>query len=285
LTELVWQLRQNYIDTIPELVDSISKVGLLQPIVVRMNNEKGHFEVVSGCRRCRRYKACKILRWKKVACVVIEASDKEVFEISLIENIQRSSLKPLEEAQAFKKYVLESGWGGISELASKIGRSHSYIIKHIMLLDLPHDVIDFINNQQLNLSNAQKLFPIKENSKQSELATIIVNKQLGSKDVRYIVKDIKNQMDYFETSNMKYSRSHNKYTRRIERSLSKSILILRIAMSRIGEIIDEYEDNWLIHECLMEEKNILHDEIDMLLKRKKKLIKMISSRNRVRLTS
>lgn len=233
------QLRQNYIHTITELVDSIRKVGLLQPIVIRVNDE-GHFEVVSGCRR---YTACKTLGWKKITCNIIEANDKEAFETSLIENIQRSSLNPLEEAQAFKKYVWESGWGGISELASIIGRSHSYIIKHIMLLDLPPDVVDFINKQKLEISSAQELFPIKDSSKQSELAEVIVNKQLSSKDVRHIVKDIKNQSD-FATSNIEYDH-HNKYkqdTRKIERSLNKSILILRIAMSRIGEIIDEYED-------------------------------------------
>jgi ParB family transcriptional regulator, chromosome partitioning protein len=268
------QLRDNYIHTITELVDSIRKVGLLQPIVIRVNDE-GNFEVVSGCRR---YTACKTLGWKKITCVIIEANDKEAFETSLIENIQRSSLNPLEEAQAFKKYVWESGWGGISELASIIGRSHSYIIKHIMLLDLPPDVVDFINKQKLEISSAQELFPIKDSSKQSELAEIIVNKQLSSKDVRHIVKDIKNQPD-FATSNVEYDH-HDRYkqdTRKIERSLNKSILILRIAMSRIGEIIDEYEDNWFVHESLLEEKNVIHNQIDILLKKKKRLIKIMSS--------
>jgi ParB family chromosome partitioning protein len=276
------QLRQNYIHTITELVDSIRKVGLLQPIVIRVNDE-GHFEVVSGCRR---YTACKTLGWKKITCNIIEANDKEAFETSLIENIQRSSLNPLEEAQAFKKYVWESGWGGISELASIIGRSHSYIIKHIMLLDLPPDVVDFINKQKLEISSAQELFPIKDSSKQSELAEVIVNKQLSSKDVRHIVKDIKNQSD-FATSNIEYDH-HNKYkqdTRKIERSLNKSILILRIAMSRIGEIIDEYEDNWFVHESLIEEKNAIHNQIDILLKKKKRLIKIMSSNNRFHLTN
>jgi ParB family transcriptional regulator, chromosome partitioning protein len=276
------QLRQNYIRTITELVDSIRKVGLLQPIVIRVNDE-GHFEVVSGCRR---YTACKTLGWKKITCNIIEANDKEAFETSLIENIQRSSLNPLEEAQAFKKYVWESGWGGISELASIIGRSHSYIIKHIMLLDLPADVVDFINKQKLEISSAQELFPIKDSSKQSELAEVIVNKQLSSKDVRHIVKDIKNQSD-FATSNIEYDH-HNKYkqdTRKIERSLNKSILILRIAMSRIGEIIDEYEDNWFVHESLIEEKNSIHNQIDILLKKKKRLIKIMSSNNRFHLTN
>lgn len=261
------QLRQSNVEHLTELIDSIRKVGLLQPVVVRVTHD-GNFQVVSGCRR---YSACKALRWRTIPCVVIDTGDKEAFEISLIENLQRASLEPLEKAQAFKKYVLESGWGGISELATKIGRSHSYVIKHIMLLKLPQDIIDFVNTQQLDSSAAQELFPIKDKSKQSEIATLVVNKQLSSKDVRRIVQDI----HQLNTTNVgRDQQGSPRDTRRIERPLNKSILILRIAMARIVQLVDESEDNWLVHECMMEEKNVLHNEIDAMLKRKKRLLKM-----------
>jgi ParB family chromosome partitioning protein len=133
---------------------------------------------------CRRYTACKALRWKKIPRIVIEANDREAFEISLIENMHRSSLEPIEEANAFKKYVLDLGWGGISELASKLGRSHTYIIRRIMLLDL----IDFINNRQLTPSAAEELFPIRDESKRSELAKLIVDRQLSPKEARKVVR-------------------------------------------------------------------------------------------------
>jgi ParB family transcriptional regulator, chromosome partitioning protein len=262
--KLMYKLRRDFVHTIPELTDSIRKVGLIQPIVVRMNKE-GDFEIVSGCRR---FTACKALG-------------------SLIENIQRYSLEPLEEARAFRNYVLETGWGGISELASKIGRSHSYIVKHIMLLELPRDVLALITSQELNASTAQELFPIKNYSKQSEVANLIVNNKLSSKDTRRVVNEVKRQPE-LGTSNMKYehrARYRNEEIGRIERSLSKSILVLRIAMSRIGEIIDEYEDNWLVYESLMEEKNALHSQIDLALKRKKKLVKIMSRKNRLRVAN
>ena len=67
-------------------------------------------------------------------------------------------------------------------------------------------------------------------------------------------------------------------TRRIERPMNKSILILIIAMARIGQLIEESEDNWLVHECMVEEKNVLHNQIDAMLKRKKRLLKMILGR-------
>ena len=283
---LVNQLRKDSNYYITELIDSIRKVGLLHPIVVRVNGNNEHFQLVCGCRR---YTACKALRWKKIPCIVIEANDREAFEISLIENMHRSSLEPIEEANAFKKYVLDLGWGGISELASKLGRSHSYIIKRIMLLDLPQDIIAFINNRQLTPSAAEELFPIRDESKRSELAKLIVDRHLSSKEARKIVRSTKNQSGNYYCSQIPdsnydygyHTQHHNGYhdeVRAIDRSLRKSILALRIAMSRIVGIIDEYEDNWFVYECLMEEKNALHRQIDILLKKKKKLIKMMHKR-------
>ena len=277
--ELTNQLRRDY-GAVPELIDSIRKVGLLQPVLVRVNKDE-QFEIVSGCRR---YTACKALGFKKITCVIIEATEKEAFEISLIENIQRSSLEPLEEARAFRKYVLYTGWGGISELASKIGRSHSYIVKHIMLLDLPRDVLTLITSQELNASTAQELFPIKNYSKQSEVAKMIVNKKWSSKDTRHVVNNLKNQSK-LDTANEYQFRDKSDEIRRIERSLAKSILIFRIAISRIAEIIDEYEDNWLIYETLMVEKNALHSQIDLALQMKKRLVKIMSGNNRLRLSN
>jgi ParB family chromosome partitioning protein len=283
---LVNQLRKDSDYCITELIDSIRKVGLLHPVVVRVNGNE-HFQVVCGCRR---YTACKALKWKKIPCVVIDANDREAFEISLVENIHRSSLEPIEEANAFKRYVLDLGWGGISELASILGRSHSYIIKRITLLDLPQDIIDFINNRQLTPSAAEELFPIRDESKQSELAKLIVDRQLSSKEAREVVRSTKNQSgNYYSSqipdSNYDYgyhTQHHDGYhdeVRAIDRSLRKSILTLRIAMSRIVAIIDEYEDNWFVYECLMEEKNALHRQIDILFKKKKKLIKMMDKQS------
>ena len=282
---LVNQLRKDSDYCITELIDSIRKVGLLHPVVVRVNGNE-HFQVVCGCRR---YTACKALKWKKIPCVVIDANDREAFEISLVENIHRSSLEPIEEANAFKRYVLDLGWGGISELASILGRSHSYIIKRITLLDLPQDIIDFINNRQLTPSAAEELFSIRSESKQSELAKLIVDRQLSSKEARKVIRSTKNQSgNYYSSqipnSNYDYgyhTQHHDGYhdeVRAIDRSLRKSILTLRIAMSRIVAIIDEYEDNWFVYECLMEEKNALHRQIDILFKKKKKIIKMMHKR-------
>jgi ParB family chromosome partitioning protein len=99
---------------IDELASSIRQNGLLQPIIVRMQDNS--FEIVAGNRR---YNACKRLGWRKILCHVVELEDREAFEFALTENIQRRTLDPLEEAKAFKVYVQDFGWGGVSALAAK----------------------------------------------------------------------------------------------------------------------------------------------------------------------
>ena len=102
-----------------QLIDSIKQKGLLQPILVR-SSEVG-YEIIAGHRR---YESCKRLGWRKIICHILELGDKDAFEISLIENIQRASLNPLEEAEAYKRYVIDFGWGGITDLAHRIGKEH-----------------------------------------------------------------------------------------------------------------------------------------------------------------
>ena len=121
---------------IKKMADSIRQHGLLQPIVVRPKEEE-IFEVVAGCTR---FSACKLLNWRKIPCHLIHLNEMQTFEVSLIENIHRKSILPLDEARAYKKYIFDNGWGSVSELASKIGKSSSYITKRMALLDLFSDV-------------------------------------------------------------------------------------------------------------------------------------------------
>ena len=105
---------------VSELASSIKLKGLLQPIIVRTKRD-GYFEMVAGNRRLQ---ACKMIGWRKIICHIVELDDKQAFEISLIENIHRKTLNPIEEAQAFRSYVNDLGWGGISDLAAKDRKKH-----------------------------------------------------------------------------------------------------------------------------------------------------------------
>jgi ParB family chromosome partitioning protein len=246
-----------------ELAKSIDQKGLLQPILVRTMD--GFFEVVAGNRR---YCACKNLGWRKIACHIIELDDRQAFEVSLIENIHRKTISPLDEARAFKAYVSDFGWGGVSDLASRIGKSLSYITKRIKLLNLPSDVLDSIVNSRLDTSVAEELLSISDGHKQSELANLIADRKLSLRMTRKLLKNIdEKDRDLGSFCKSDYI-DHIKIA---ERSFDKSITAIRIAMNSLSEIINSVEHDWVIHEILMQHKNMLHTQIDLLLKEKRKL--------------
>jgi len=104
-------LRSN-MNGIDELAESIKKIGLIQPIVVRTNSSE-FFEIVAGYRR---FNACKKLGCRKITCHVVELDNKTAFQVSIIENVQRRTLDPIDEGLAFRKYVNEYGWGVFQSL-------------------------------------------------------------------------------------------------------------------------------------------------------------------------
>jgi ParB family transcriptional regulator, chromosome partitioning protein len=251
-----------------ELVLSIRQKGLLHPILIRVNN-KSQFEVVAGNRRLH---ACKTLKWKKIACQIVEMDDKEAFEAALIENIQRKSLNPLDEARAFKSYVSDRGWGGMSELSYKIGKSTSYIAKRIKLLDLPPDVLNLVSELTLNKSVAEELLFIDDKKGQSKLAELVRQRRLSSKDVREMVREIqKDGYSFSDSMDIGYYTKHIDKAEKARKSIDKSIATLRIAMSRISAIIEGSESNWIVYEILMQHKNMLHEQIGVLIKEKVKI--------------
>jgi ParB family transcriptional regulator, chromosome partitioning protein len=249
-----------------ELVCSIKEKGLLQPIVVRSKGK--YYEIVAGNRR---YKACTTLGWRKIVCHVVELTDKEAFEVSLIENMQRKNIDPIEEAHAFKNYVLTFGWGGISELAAKIGKSVSYVDKRIRLLDLPTDILDSILKFEMNRSAAEELLPIRDSHVQSKLAQIIRQRRLSSRQARELVKDHEDDSVYGFDEKRTFQKKFVDVDKLTQKSFDKSIVAIRFAMNTLSTIIEHIEDNWIVYEILMQHKNMLHAQIDLLIKEKRKL--------------
>ncbi len=249
-----------------ELIDSIKQMGLLQPIIVR-GLQDHYYEIISGNRR---YEACRKLSWRKIACHIVELDDKESFEVSLIENVQRETLNPIEEARAYAIYIFKFGWGGVSELARKIGKSPSYVTKRIELLDLPHEIIQSIADSAVRPSVAQELHAIKDEVKQSELARLIAHRHLSLRKVRELV-DQANQ-DGYGSDIEPYYEDCNERKRNVERAFDKSITALKIALNRLSLIIEDIEegDSWPINQILLQHKNRVNDQIDTLLKERRK---------------
>ena len=100
------------------LINSIREHGLFQPILIRPL-ERG-FEIVAGHRR---FQACRSLRWRFIPSKIRELSDKQAYEIQSTENIQRKSMDPIEEAEAFRRYVIDFGWGGVGQLQEKSAKA------------------------------------------------------------------------------------------------------------------------------------------------------------------
>jgi ParB family transcriptional regulator, chromosome partitioning protein len=166
---------------------------------------------------------------------------------------------------------LAFGWGGISELSAKIGKSVSYIDKIIRLLDLPADILDSISKFEINRSTAEELLSIRDNHRQSKLAKIIRERRLSSRQVRELVKDHKEDSIYDFDEKWTFREKFVDIDRMTQKSFDKSIVALRVAMNTLSVIIENIEDNWIINEILMQHKNMLHSQIDLLIKEKRKL--------------
>jgi ParB family chromosome partitioning protein len=250
-----------------ELTVSIKEKGLLQPILVRP--KQSGFEIVAGNRRMF---ACKKLGWKKIACHIIDVDDKAAFEISLSENLQRKNLSPIEEAEAFKAYVSDFGYGGVSELASRIGKSPSYITRRVRLLNLHPDIIESIANTEINTSIAQELSYVQNKSMQPKLAGLVTGQGLSYRETRELLRNY--QSAPVNTAYMEDPEKTELIQDGVEKrksALNKSIIILRIAADRLVTIIEDIEKDWLFKEILMHHKNAITQQIDILIREKRKL--------------
>ena len=205
------------------LVKSITEHGLLQPILVRP--VALGFEIVAGYRR---FEACRSLRWRHIQSKIRELSDKQTYEIQLTENIQRKSLNALEEAEAFKKYVDDFGWGGVSELASKIEKREEYVSHRIQLLKLPSEAKKQLIQNALSVSQSLELLGVPS-EEQAEMAQRIYDDHLTVKQIRSIKKSKVKKDDDPRTT--KAEQSH--------RITKKTKLGLKMALSRIDSVANE----------------------------------------------
>jgi ParB family chromosome partitioning protein len=212
------------------LICSIREHGLLQPILIRPLVHD--FEIVAGHRR---FKACRSLRWRFIPCKLREMSDKQAYEIQLTENIQRKSMDPVEEAEAFRRYVIDFGWGGVSELAKKLGKSEEYVSHRIQLLKLPDEIKQQIVTDRLKVSQAVELSNIPS-ERQSEIISHVVNNNLTVRQIRE-VKSILREEGIFGDQ-LTHRKSIAKSVQ-VVRITKKTSLALKVTLARVDNLIDE----------------------------------------------
>ena len=142
-------------EALAELADSIAAHGVLQPILVREIAD-GHYQIIAGERR---YRASKMAGLTEVPVIILDKDDLETAQISLIENIQREDLNPIEEAQAYRALIQNYNLTQ-EEVSLKVGKGRSTITNALRLLDLSDDVIAMLNAGELSAGHARALLAL-----------------------------------------------------------------------------------------------------------------------------
>ena len=179
------QPRKNFDeDALQELADSIKQFGLLQPILVQ--DRKTHYEIIAGERRWR---AAKLAGLKEVPVIIRDYTEQEIVEISLIENIQREDLNPIEEAQAYKKLLTEFNLKQ-DEVAERVSKSRTAVTNSMRLLKLCDEVQQMIIDDMLSTGHARALISIEDPEQQYIIAQKIFDEKLSVRDVEKLVKNL-----------------------------------------------------------------------------------------------
>ena len=173
-------------DSLMELADSIKQFGILQPLIVQ--KKKDYYEIIAGERRWR---AAKLAGVKEVPIIVKKYTDQEIVEISLIENIQRENLNPIEEAMAYKR-LLEEFDLKQDEVAERVSKSRTAVTNSMRLLKLSKRVQQMIVDDMISTGHARALLAIDDEEQQFMLANKIFDEKLSVRETEKLVKALKN---------------------------------------------------------------------------------------------
>lgn len=169
-------------DKLEELADSIKTHGLMEPLIVQKRNN--HYEIISGERRWR---AAKLAGLKEVPVIVQELSEKEILEWSLIENIQRENLNPVEEAKAYQRLIDEFSLTQ-DEVAGRLSKSRTAVTNTLRLLKLCNQVQAMLVNGRISAGHARALIVVEDPEDQYRIAQEIVRNNLSVRDTEKLIR-------------------------------------------------------------------------------------------------
>ena len=186
-------------ESLSELANSIKQYGILQPIIVQKNGDM--YEIIAGERRWR---AAKEAGLTEVPVIVRDYDKQKVMEISIIENIQREDLNPIEEAMAYQSLMEEYGLKH-DELAEKVSKNRSTITNSMRLLKLSKDIQQMLIDGRISTGHAKVLLSVEDINEQEKIAQELIDKSLSVRELEKLVKkytkprkkkDDKNDKDY-----------------------------------------------------------------------------------------
>ncbi len=170
-------------EALADLADSIRTHGIIQPITVR-RLASGYYQIIAGERRWR---AAKQAGLSEVPAVVVEADDRKVMELGLIENLQREDLNPMEEAAGYRALIQEYGLTQ-EEAAQRVGRSRPAVANALRLLSLPDEIRQLLEEERLSAGHARALLPLPNASLQKDTARRILEEGLSVRQAEALVK-------------------------------------------------------------------------------------------------
>ena len=214
------QPRKNFDeDSLQELAESLKQFGMLQPILVQ--NRGDYYEIIAGERRWR---AAKIAGLKEVPVIVRELTDQEIVEISLIENIQREDLNPIEEAQAYKILLTEFHLKQ-DEVAERVSKSRTAVTNSMRLLKLCDEVQKMVVDDMISTGHARALISIEDPEEQYLIAQKIFDEKLSVREVEKLVKDLHKPPKPPKEENKTLQAIYQEISERLKQSLSTKVSV------------------------------------------------------------
>lgn len=214
------QPRKNFDeDSLQELAESLKQFGMLQPILVQ--NRGDYYEIIAGERRWR---AAKIAGLKEVPVIVRELTDQEIVEISLIENIQREDLNPIEEAQAYKRLLTEFHLKQ-DEVAEQVSKSRTAVTNSMRLLKLCDEVQKMVVDDMISTGHARALISIEDPEEQYLIAQKIFDEKLSVREVEKLVKDLYKPPKPPKEENKTLQAIYQEISERLKQSLSTKVSV------------------------------------------------------------
>lgn len=231
------QPRKNFDeDSLLELAESIKQFGIIQPLIVQKKGD--YYEIIAGERRWR---AAKLAGLKEVPVIVKKYTEQEIVEISLIENIQRENLNPIEEAQAYKRLLTEFHLKQ-DEVAERVSKSRTAVTNSMRLLKLDEKVQQMVINDMISSGHARALLAIEDKEVQAALAVRIFDEKLSVREVEKLVRNLQAK----EPEKKKEQKNNSFIYKDIEEKI-KSILGTKVNVihkdNNKGKIEIEYYSN------------------------------------------
>ena len=172
-------------EELEELAESIRTHGIIQPLTVR-EMPNGYYQIIAGERRWR---ASRLAGLEEIPVVIIEADDKKAMELALIENLQRSDLNPVEEANGYERLIKEYGLTQ-EEAAARVGKSRPAVANALRLLNLCEGVLEKVRNGELTAGHARAILQLKSEKKQMEAAQKIAALGLSVRQAEMLCKNM-----------------------------------------------------------------------------------------------